>query len=270
EALKELQRQVEVAPLPSQQRYLGYFAQFLEGTASGSARRLRLCKAMLSGVPGFETEGAAFRPFVEVRAGETLYSSFKGQGEEVWPSSYAPTDSVVSFPLPTDLVVSGDVLVEDGLSPMQSPNGNRQVQLIRDACSVAPAERSAEQVHCASDAQTGKAPNWDFEDRILTFVQDVNFFTELPRAQQRALCQVMTLEAVKNRAKIFDVGEVGDKFYIILTGACIVQVPVEPVSVWKRPPKEEPDMQTLAQLKEGQGFGELALQERLLLVQPRW
>eukprot|EP00439_Symbiodinium_sp_Y106_P055910 s2893_g7.t2 len=92
-----------------------YFHQFLEGTTP-QPKRLRLSKALLSGVPSFEAEGSvAFRPFIEVWvAGELAYSSFKGgkSDEAVWPSSYASSDSVVAFPLPGQLVVSGDVLIQ--------------------------------------------------------------------------------------------------------------------------------------------------------------
>ncbi|CAE7385962.1 Tns3 [Symbiodinium pilosum] len=115
EALQTIAERLPVQLLPSQQRYLGYFHQFLEGTTP-QAKRLRLSKALLSGVPAFEAEGsAAFRPFIEVWvAGELAYSSFKGgkSDEAVWPSNYASSDSVVAFALPAQLLVSGDVLIQ--------------------------------------------------------------------------------------------------------------------------------------------------------------
>lgn len=115
EALQAIAERLPLQMLPSQQRYLGYFHQFLEGTTP-QPKRLRLSKALLSGVPSFEAEGSvAFRPFIEVWvAGELAYSSFKGgkSDEAVWPSSYASSDSVVAFPLPGQLVVSGDVLIQ--------------------------------------------------------------------------------------------------------------------------------------------------------------
>lgn len=115
EALQTIAERLPLRMLPSQQRYLGYFHQFLEGTTP-QPKRLRLSKVLLSGVPSFEAEGSvAFRPFIEVWvAGELAYSSFKGgkSDEAVWPSSYASSDSVVAFPLPGQLVVSGDVLIQ--------------------------------------------------------------------------------------------------------------------------------------------------------------
>ncbi|CAE7577506.1 Tns3 [Symbiodinium natans] len=115
EALQTITERLPVQLLPSQQRYLGYFHQFLEGVTP-QPKRLHLSKVLLSGVPSFEAEGSvAFRPFIEVWvAGELAYSSFKGgkSDEVVWPSSYASSDSVVAFPLPSQLIVFGDVLIQ--------------------------------------------------------------------------------------------------------------------------------------------------------------
>eukprot|EP00439_Symbiodinium_sp_Y106_P048722 s1121_g6.t1 len=97
-------------------------------------------------------------------------------------------------------------------------------------------------------------------DAILSFVQDVTFFTELPRTQQRALCKVMSMEVFKTKEKVFDLGDHGDKYYIILTGAVIVQTPaiVSPSPLWKNQPAKsaEGELETIAQLQEGQGFGD--------------
>jgi len=117
EALKEICDQLPVdgvsAILPSQQRYLAYYLQCQQGFTP-RIRPLQLCKAMLNGVPVFESEGSvAFRPFLEVRnKGELVFSSFKGDKGDVWPSSYSRNDAYVSFQLPGDLVVDGDVILE--------------------------------------------------------------------------------------------------------------------------------------------------------------
>lgn len=103
--------------LPSQQRYLAYFQQCLQGPTP-EKRLLRLSKVILSAVPLFETEGTvAFRPFLEVSSnGALAFSSLKtgssGKPDDVsWPASYGPKDPCVSFQLPQDLIVEGDVVI---------------------------------------------------------------------------------------------------------------------------------------------------------------
>ena len=99
-------------------------------------------------------------------------------------------------------------------------------------------------------------------DVILSFVQDVAFFAELPKPQRRHLCQVMSLETYPSRSKIFNMGDHGDKYYIILTGAVSVQTLVPKSYDDDAEPIMEMDI--VAQLKEGHGFGELALQDTTL------
>jgi len=103
--------------LPSQQRYIGYFQQCLSGYTP-VPKDLRLSKVMLNTVPTFETGSVAFRPFLEVWSnGEMIFSSFTSTGsagstEDVtWPTSYGAKDPCVSFQLPADLVLKGDILM---------------------------------------------------------------------------------------------------------------------------------------------------------------
>jgi len=122
EALKEVITHLPIDGLskilPSQHRYLTYFRQCQQGHTP-SNKRLRLAKAMLSGVPCFEEGSVAFRPFLEVwSAGELVYSSFTAatsgraaRADETFPAAYGPNDPCVSFQLPADLVVAGDVLL---------------------------------------------------------------------------------------------------------------------------------------------------------------
>ncbi|CAK9075211.1 unnamed protein product [Durusdinium trenchii] len=119
------------------------------------------------------------------------------------------------------------------------------LSVIREACVLPAEQRSEEQI-----------------DAILSFVQDVAFFAELPSAQRRKLCEVISLETFQSRSKIFDIGDHGDKYYIILTGAVMVQTLQEKAADDWTPAEES--METVAQLKEGHGFGELALQDTSL------
>lgn len=118
------------------------------------------------------------------------------------------------------------------------------LSVIREATVLPPEQRSSEQI-----------------DIILSFVQDVAFFAELPQPQRRHLCQVISLETFPSKSKIFNMGDHGDKYYIILTGAVSVQTLVPTLG---KDDEETMEMDTVAHLKEGHGFGELALQDSTL------
>lgn len=81
-------------------------------------------------------------------------------------------------------------------------------QAIRRACEVPPDQRNEKHL-----------------DTIVEFVKDVSFFAELNDVQLRGLCRGMTLEVFEERAKVFDKGEVSDKFYIILSGGVRKEFP---------------------------------------------
>eukprot|EP00435_Cladocopium_sp_Y103_P024822 s116_g6.t1 len=119
------------------------------------------------------------------------------------------------------------------------------LSVIREATVLPPEQRSSEQI-----------------DVILSFVQDVAFFAELPQPQRRHLCQVISLETFPSKSKIFNMGDHGDKYYIILTGAVSVQTLVP--TLGEDGEEEHMEMETVAHLKEGHGFGELALQDSTL------
>eukprot|EP00929_Paragymnodinium_shiwhaense_P043542 TRINITY_DN22388_c1_g3_i1.p1 TRINITY_DN22388_c1_g3~~TRINITY_DN22388_c1_g3_i1.p1 ORF type:complete len:883 (-),score=226.13 TRINITY_DN22388_c1_g3_i1:152-2800(-) len=122
------------------------------------------------------------------------------------------------------------------------------VLAVREACAVDPVDRTEEQINDICD-----------------FVQDVKFFTRLVPEQQRALCARMTLLAMDARQTIFNLGDVGDKFYIILNGAVSVQVPGHNVPCPNGIHAENCDcpnkpLEVLQHLNRGMAFGELALQ----------
>lgn len=108
-------------------------------------------------------------------------------------------------------------------------------QNILQATRVEPVKRTDEQV-----------------DHILSFVKNVKFFTKLNVAQQRALCRTLTIEEFAPQETVFEIGDFGHKFYIILEGIANVQMPSQ----------SNPDArETVSKLDRGVGFGELALQD---------
>eukprot|EP00930_Biecheleria_cincta_P026467 TRINITY_DN18652_c0_g2_i1.p1 TRINITY_DN18652_c0_g2~~TRINITY_DN18652_c0_g2_i1.p1 ORF type:complete len:764 (-),score=125.41 TRINITY_DN18652_c0_g2_i1:99-2390(-) len=121
---------------------------------------------------------------------------------------------------------------------------------IREACKLQPDDRTEEQV-----------------TDILDFVRDVKFFSELTSLQQRTLCRTMTIEAYPPRHTIFALGDIGNKYYIILSGSVSVQVPSPSAACPSGLPEHKDrcdcnnrplDIATF--LAKGMGFGELALQ----------
>ncbi|CAJ1368211.1 unnamed protein product [Effrenium voratum] len=124
-----------------------------------------------------------------------------------------------------------------------------RLNAIREACRLAPDLRSEENVN-----------------DILEFVRDVKFFEALTSLQQRTLCKMMSLETFEPRVNIFEVGDVGDKYYIILSGSVSVQVPSlnapcpNGIHEGRCTCKNRP-LETTVFLAKGSGFGELALQE---------
>jgi CRP-like cAMP-binding protein len=123
-----------------------------------------------------------------------------------------------------------------------------RLHAIREACNLEPESRSEENTN-----------------DILDFVKDVKFFARLSVLQQKALCRTMSLEEFGPREFIFQMGEMGDKFYIILQGSVGVQVPSQTAPCPNDIHAEKCDcsnrpLETVVFLEKGMGFGELALQ----------
>lgn len=124
-----------------------------------------------------------------------------------------------------------------------------KLQAVRDACEVHPELRT--KIHV---------------DAILDFVKDVSFFAGLSLEQQRSLGQAMTLEAYRPRETIFKTGDIGDKYYIILTGGVNIIIPATSAACPRQIHKSgectcpERSVETAIPLERGAGFGELALQ----------
>jgi len=100
---------------------------------------------------------------------------------------------------------------------------------------------------------------------ILDFVKDVKFFARLSVLQQRSLCRTMSLEEFGPREFVFQMGEHGDCFYIILAGSVGVQVHSQTAPCPNDVHSEKCDcpnrpLETVVFLEKGMGFGELALQ----------
>eukprot|EP00747_Dinoflagellata_sp_TGD_P101393 gnl/TRDRNA2_/TRDRNA2_168341_c0_seq1.p1 gnl/TRDRNA2_/TRDRNA2_168341_c0~~gnl/TRDRNA2_/TRDRNA2_168341_c0_seq1.p1 ORF type:complete len:487 (-),score=83.40 gnl/TRDRNA2_/TRDRNA2_168341_c0_seq1:1028-2488(-) len=125
---------------------------------------------------------------------------------------------------------------------------SRALAAIRESCKTTPELRSEDNVN-----------------DILEFVKDVKFFTKLTVLQQRTLCRMMSMEVFGPREYVFQIGEYGEKFYIILTGSVGVQVPstTAPCPTGTHPGHcdcEGKPLETVVFLERGMGFGELALQ----------
>lgn len=123
-----------------------------------------------------------------------------------------------------------------------------RLHAIREACGLEPDLRSEENIN-----------------DILDFVKDVKFFTRLSVLQQRSLCRTMSLEEFGPREYVSQIGEVGDKFYIILTGSVGVQVPSQTAPCPNDVHADRCDcpnrpLEIVVFLEKGIGFGELALQ----------
>jgi CRP-like cAMP-binding protein len=90
---------------------------------------------------------------------------------------------------------------------------------------------------------------------LVALTKDIEFFQTLARENSLqahlACCSYMQVEVFKPGQAIFSVGDVGDKFYVILQGSVSVKVPTN-----KSLPLELQEVNTLG---VGQSFGELAL-----------
>jgi len=123
-----------------------------------------------------------------------------------------------------------------------------RLHAIREACKLDPDMRTEENIN-----------------DIIDVVKDVKFFSRLTTLQQRTLCRTMTIEEFGPREFVFQMGENGDKFYIILTGSVGVQVPSQTAPCPNDVHSEKCDcpnrpLETVVFLEKGMGFGELALQ----------
>lgn len=122
---------------------------------------------------------------------------------------------------------------------------------IRQACSLEPDLRTEENV-----------------DDILEFVKDVQFFSKLSLVQQRTLCRTMEIEEFGSRVNVFEIGDPGSKFYIILSGSVGVQIPSQSAPCPSGTHTENCNcpgrpLDTVVILEPRTGFGELALQSEL-------
>jgi len=65
-------------------------------------------------------------------------------------------------------------------------------------------------------------------DKLVGLLSQVTFFKNrnVKKADLFEICKVILLENFNNNEKVFDYGEVGDKFYIILKGQVRVEIPI--------------------------------------------
>lgn len=137
------------------------------------------------------------------------------------------------------------------MAPGPQMTMTNRLNVVREACKLPPDMRTEEDI-----------------TEIVEFVKDVKFFTTLTMMQQRALCRTMAIETFAAREYVFQKDDVGDKFYIILTGSVSVQIPPAccPNGIHEdRCDCPNKPRETVLFLEKGMGFGELALQSE----QPR-
>lgn len=84
-------------------------------------------------------------------------------------------------------------------------------------------------------------------DILLELLQDDTFFSDLSESVRRELCHVMGYKCLDPEQPVFRKGDEGDNFYIILTGCVAVYTNLTGEGM------------PLAELREGQSFGEVAL-----------
>eukprot|EP00397_Hematodinium_sp_SG-2012_P014328 GEMP01014564.1.p1 GENE.GEMP01014564.1~~GEMP01014564.1.p1 ORF type:complete len:758 (+),score=177.58 GEMP01014564.1:212-2485(+) len=138
--------------------------------------------------------------------------------------------------------------------PFRGHRDRRELFLVREACALPPHLRTEHHI-----------------DGLMMFVKDVLFVQRLDLLAQRALCRTLTLETFSPREYVLQIGDIGNKFYIILTGNVSVKRPpahnndssntkhVALHSAKKLSPGDR-EMETVVFLDAGMGFGELALQ----------
>ncbi|GBG33369.1 cAMP-dependent protein kinase regulatory subunit [Hondaea fermentalgiana] len=83
-------------------------------------------------------------------------------------------------------------------------------------------------------------------DVLLELLKDDAFFKDLSDSVRRELCRVMGYKNLAPDMAVFRRGDPGDNFYVILSGSVAVYA-------------DEIEGMPLAELREGQGFGEMAL-----------
>lgn len=95
--------------------------------------------------------------------------------------------------------------------------------------------------------------------KLMDFTQNVKFFKELILKSSKNLhflcCQNMHYEFIEAGKFVFNFGDKGTKFYIILRGRIAVHIPVVDPKTLK------PNLQEVLQLGKGAAFGELALEQ---------
>lgn len=97
-------------------------------------------------------------------------------------------------------------------------------------------------------------------NKILDITQNVKFFKALKEESSDTIhkecCASMTYEFFSENQNVFNHGERGNKFYILLYGAIGVQIPI------LNPETQVPEFQEVLILRDGSSFGELALLEK--------
>lgn len=122
---------------------------------------------------------------------------------------------------------------------------------IRDVMRISPQERSQSDI-----------------EKVFQSVKDVGIISKLTPKQGRDLCGVMSVEEFQGHTTIFNLGETGDKFYIIVMGAVQVLLPKPnaPCPTQFHLPGQKCDcpgkpMEQAAKMQRGATFGDLALQD---------
>jgi len=94
--------------IPSQQRYLGYFSQLLEGKEPQNELRC-LQRVIIKGIPAFENDGSC-RPYLQIfKDAKLLYTSTGKSHLDDGLRWYTQQDDTIFFPV--NQVLEGDILI---------------------------------------------------------------------------------------------------------------------------------------------------------------
>ncbi|KAL8438714.1 hypothetical protein Efla_001262 [Eimeria flavescens] len=112
-----------------------------------------------------------------------------------------------------------------------------RLEAVRQASNKPPAERTVAEI-----------------DAICAALTTVVFFSRLDEPTVRSLAQCVRYERFDAKQTVFNYGDYGDKYYLILTGRVGIEVPVPQQGGTRH-------MLQVAVLEPGAGFGEMALLE---------
>ncbi len=90
------------------------------------------------------------------------------------------------------------------------------------------------------------------EEKIIDFLRNPKIFSDLKPEELERIANTMVIKSYNENDQIFQEGELGNEFYVILSG-----------SVWVRKKDSAGNEHQLTVINTGEGFGEMALVDEL-------